>query len=77
LGYNLLGSGDVETALAVFQFVTAFFPESAKAWDSLAEGYWQAGQLDKAKEYYNKAISLDPEGSVGNNARKMLEKMKE
>jgi tetratricopeptide (TPR) repeat protein len=74
-GYNLLGNNN-EAALFVFELNTELFPESANAWDSLAEGYWKSGDLVKAKEYYNKAIKLDPEGVTGNNARAMLKKMK-
>ena len=71
-GYNLLGSGQLEGAIYVFQMNTKLFPDSANAWDSLAEGYWKTGNIEKAKELYNKAISLDPEGGTGDNARKML-----
>jgi tetratricopeptide (TPR) repeat protein len=74
-GYNLLRDGQVEVAVTVFDFVVQFFPESANAWDSRAEGYWKAGQIEKAKEYYRKAISLDPEGPIGDNARKMLKEI--
>lgn len=74
-GYNLMRSGQIETAIAVFDFVVQFFPESANAWDSRAEGYWKAGQIEKAKEYYQKAISLDPDGWVGDHARKMLKEI--
>ena len=71
-GYNMLGSGQAEGALFVFEMNTKLFPESANAWDSLAEGYWKSGDLVKAKEYYNKAINLDPKGPTGDNARRML-----
>ena len=76
-GYNMLGSGQGEQAIAVFSFVTQLFPKSANAWDSLAEGYWKAGQKEKAVEYYNKAISMDPNGPTGRNAREMLKTMAE
>ena len=56
--------------------IAGFFPESANVWDSLAEAYWKAGDLVKAEEYYNQAISMDPDGRVGDNARKMLAEMK-
>ncbi len=54
---------------------TQLFPESANAWDSLAEAYWKAGAIDKAKEYYKKAVSLDPNGNIGANAMRMLKEM--
>lgn len=74
-GYQLLGSGQFEGALYVFEMNTKLFPGSANTWDSLAEGYWKAGDLVKAKEYYNKAISIDPDGLTADNARRMLHEM--
>ncbi len=71
-GYNMIGRGQHQEAIAVFTFVTKLFPNSANAWDSLAEGYLKAGQHEKAVEYYNKALSMDPKGATGRNARKML-----
>lgn len=76
-GYSLMNRKQMEPALYVFQLNTQLFPESANAWDSLAEANWKAGQTDKAIEYYNKAIGMDPDGSVGANARAMLKKVKE
>ncbi|MEL7251861.1 MAG: tetratricopeptide repeat protein [Bacteroidota bacterium] len=72
-GYQLMGNGDVGSALFVFQLVAQLFPDSANAWDSLAEAHWKNGEIEKAKELYQKAISMDPDGSVGENARIMLE----
>lgn len=74
-GYRLLGGNQVQEAIFVFQLIAQLYPDSANAWDSLAEGYMTAGDKDKAREYYNKAISLDPNGSVGDNARSMLKRL--
>ncbi|MBT8287888.1 MAG: tetratricopeptide repeat protein [Flavobacteriaceae bacterium] len=71
-GYNLLSSSQMEEAIFVFDFNTKLFPDSPNCWDSLAEGYWKAGNLEKAKEYYNKAIEMDPNGPTGQNAKDML-----
>ncbi len=76
-GYRMLTSGKFEEAIAIFTFATQLFPESPNAWDSLAEGYWKAGNLERAKEYYKKAIDMDPDGPTGKNARAMLGKMEE
>jgi tetratricopeptide (TPR) repeat protein len=76
-GYNLLGSKQFDAALFVFDMTAKLFPDSPNAWDSLAEGHWKAGHLDKAKEYYLKAIALDPDGATGDNARRMLKEMGE
>ena len=74
-GYQLLSSGQFEGALYVFEMNTKLFPDSPNTWDSLAEGYWKSGDLVKAKEYYNKAINIDPQGATADNARRMLQEM--
>jgi tetratricopeptide (TPR) repeat protein len=76
-GYNMLGSGMHEEAITVFGFVTKLFPESANAWDSLAEGHLKAGLKEEAIELYNKAISMDPDGPTGRNAKEMLKTIAE
>jgi len=75
--YQLLSSGQTEGAVFIFQLLTEIYPNSANAWDSLAEGYMKAGDKAKAEEYYKKAIALDPNGSVGENARNMLKQLNE
>ncbi|NNJ88131.1 MAG: tetratricopeptide repeat protein [Eudoraea sp.] len=74
-GYAMLNSEQYEGALFVFQLNTELFPNSANAWDSLAEAYWKAGDIPKAKELYAKAIVLDPKGDIGKHAREMLEEI--
>ncbi|MCH7785267.1 MAG: tetratricopeptide repeat protein [Bacteroidetes bacterium] len=74
-GYNLLGRKQYQEAIAVFGFVTQLFPESANAWDSLAEGFLKAGDTEKAIELYNKALSMDPNGATGRNASEMLQRI--
>jgi hypothetical protein len=44
-GYNLLSSSQYEEAIFIFSFITQLFPDSANAWDSLAEGYLSAGDV--------------------------------
>ncbi|NNK12368.1 MAG: tetratricopeptide repeat protein [Flavobacteriaceae bacterium] len=73
-GYAMINSEQYEEAFFIFKLNTELFPESANAWDSLAEAYWKAGDVAKAKELYNKAIALDPEGDIGDHAKaKLLE----
>ncbi len=74
-GYDLLRGGKTESAIFVFQLNSQLFPQSANVWDSLGEGCWRAKQKDKAIEYYNKAIALDPTGPTGDNARQMLKEI--
>lgn len=75
-GYNMLTGNQTDAALFVFQLNTNLFPKSANAWDSFAEANWKAKKIDKAIEYYNKAIELDPHGVTGDNSRNMLKKIK-
>ncbi|MBT8271952.1 MAG: hypothetical protein KJO25_07905, partial [Bacteroidia bacterium] len=74
-GYRLLSNGQNQEAIFVFDFNTKLFPDSPNCWDSLAEGFWRAGNLEKAKELYNKAMAMDPGGPTAENARAMLEKI--
>ena len=76
-GKNLLDSNQTKEAIFVFNMLTQLFPNSPNVWDSLAGGFLKAGDKEKAKQFYNKAISLDPQGSVGENARKILNKIRE
>jgi hypothetical protein len=39
--------------------------------------YWRSNKTDKAIEYYNKAIALDPNGNTGANAKNMLRQISE
>jgi tetratricopeptide (TPR) repeat protein len=75
-GYDLLNSKQTEQAIYVFSLNTKLYPKSANTWDSLAEAYWKADKTDKAIEYYNKAIELDPDGDTGKNAKNMLKQIK-
>ncbi len=75
-GYEILNSKQIDPALFVFQLNTKLFPGSPNAWDSFAEANWKANKMDKAIEYYNKALELDPKGTTGENARNMLKKLK-
>jgi tetratricopeptide (TPR) repeat protein len=72
VGYEFLADLVFEEALFIFKMNTDLFPESANAWDSLAEAYWKSGDSIKAIELYKKAISLDPEGETGVHAKEML-----
>ena len=74
-GNKMLNGGQLEGAIGVFSLVTQVFPNSPNAWNSLAKGYLKAGAKDKAIEYYKKSFTLDADGSIGKNAKEMLEKI--
>ncbi|MGI9517359.1 MAG: hypothetical protein ACR2NP_09950 [Pirellulaceae bacterium] len=75
VGYQLLNDNQLEAAMFVFQLNNKLYPDSANTWDSLAEVNWKAGEIEQAIELYNKAIELDPDGPVGDNARTMLKQI--
>ena len=61
LGYDLLGAGDQEGAIAAFRLNADQFPGSGNVFDSLAEAYLASGRRELAEIYYRKALELDPE----------------
>src|SRR6516164_5611055 len=58
LGYQLLGGGKKDEAIAVFRSNVTRFPNSANVYDSLAEAYEKTGQLDLAQPNYERAAAL-------------------
>jgi CubicO group peptidase (beta-lactamase class C family) len=60
LGYRLLAKERYAEAIAMLEMNTYNHPDSANVWDSLAEAHLRAGQIDKARELYEKALSIDP-----------------
>jgi CubicO group peptidase (beta-lactamase class C family) len=74
LGYDLLAKNDTRSAIEVFKVNTEVYPGSGDVWDSLAEAYYKAGDLDNAIKDYEKSITLNPGNETG---KKMLEKIRE
>ena len=69
LGYQLMQVGNLEAAVAVFELNTEDYPAAFNPWDSLGEGYMNAGRPDEAIAAYRKSLELNP----GNdNAREMI-----
>lgn len=72
-GHRLLDLAKISEAIELFSLIVKMYPESANAYDSLAEAYTADGEIDLAVENYLKAQQLDPENQ---NAVEMLEKLK-
>ncbi len=72
LGYDLMGRGRLNTAIRVFQFNVEAYPQAWNTYDSLAEGYMEAGDYLTAVEYYNRSLQLNPGNS---NGRMMLQRL--
>lgn len=73
-GYGLLDKKDAPAAIQVFKLNADIFPDSANAWDSLAEAYMKSGDSKNAQLNYEKSLTLDPKNQ---NAVDMLKKLKE
>ena len=71
-GYSIL-EDDVDGAIAIFTLNAELHPESANVWDSLAEGHMNAGHTDRAIEYYEKSLDLEPRNR---NAQEKLQELR-
>ena len=74
LGYQLLGTGNFDQAIAVFKLNTMEFPNSGNAFDSLGEAYKKAGKNTEAIACFKKSLSLfPPENTVKNSLTLLAE----
>ncbi len=60
VGYDAMNILDANAALPVFRWNAERFSRSSNAHDSLGEAYRVAGQLDRARDSYQRALTLDP-----------------
>lgn len=73
LGYRLLGANRVEHAIEIFKLNVESYPQSANAYDSLAEAYMVNGNKELAIRNYEKSLELNPANA---NAVVMLKKLR-
>ena len=74
-GYQLVAQNDLPGAIEVFVANTEKNPTDPNAWDSLGEGYFNAGQKDKAIQAFKKSLSLNPPANVKANSMKFLSQL--
>jgi tetratricopeptide (TPR) repeat protein len=72
-GYEVLENNDAPGAIEVFKLNANAFPRSGNAWNSLAEAYLKAGDLNLATKNCKRALKLDPQDE---NSKEMLEEIK-
>jgi hypothetical protein len=72
LGYILLRNQMINEAVEIFKLNTKAYPGSSNTYDSLAEGYLAAGNVQLAKENYTRSLELNPDNE---NAKEMLNKL--
>ncbi|MEE9390372.1 MAG: alpha/beta hydrolase-fold protein [Candidatus Aminicenantaceae bacterium] len=62
-----------DEAIRLFEFCLSLYPNSAEAHEGLGEAYEHKGMKEKAREFYKKALELNP---ASTNARKKLDELK-
>jgi predicted alpha/beta superfamily hydrolase len=72
-GHRFLENNDIAEALALFKYAVTVYPNSWKAYNSLAEAFQKNGQFDLAVENYEKSLKLNPDN---NNAKEKLKQIK-
>lgn len=73
--YNLLKGNRLEESFFVFYMNAEFFPDRAGVWNGMGAIYAKQGELEKAREAYQKALAIDPEGEEGEKARRKLQEL--
>jgi len=68
IGYIILGRGELEEALELFETNVERFPESANVYDSLAEAQEQAERYEAAEANYEKAYTIGLQNDDPNTA---------
>lgn len=73
LGYQLMGSGQLEAATRIFELNVEAYPNSFNVYDSLAEAYMNAGEDERAIEFYRKSLEINPGNA---NAAQMIDRIR-
>jgi predicted alpha/beta superfamily hydrolase len=66
VGYRMLGEGKSDEAIAAFRRNAERYPNSANAYDSLAEAYEKAGKFDLARTNYGRAVEVGTKNKDAN-----------
>src|SRR5579864_1126265 len=72
LGYRLLRARQFNEAIRIFQLNLEAYPQAANAYDSLAEGFMDAGDKQRAITNYQRSLQLNPKNA---NAAAWLKKL--
>jgi CubicO group peptidase (beta-lactamase class C family) len=74
LGYALLERKKTAEAITIFKLNIEDYPNSANTYDSLAETYLGIGEKELAKEFYKKALEVNPKYPNASAAAEILKK---
>jgi len=72
LGYDYLGKGRYDEAIALFSLNVEEYPESSNVYDSMGEVYFTKGEYEPAGRFYKESLRRDP---ANNNARQYLKRI--
>ncbi|MDQ1088917.1 serine hydrolase [Siphonobacter sp. SORGH_AS_1065] len=72
LGYELLRSGNIDSAIKIFSLNVSEFPGSANTYDSRGEAYFNKKEYQLSINDYQKSLELDP---TNHNAEEMILKI--
>jgi len=72
VGYVYYAMGDTAKTMFTFLMNYAVYPNEPRAINSLAFVYNKTGDYDKAKELYNKTLTIDPENKTAKEGLEML-----
>jgi hypothetical protein len=72
-GYQLMGAGQLEAAKRVMELNVETYPNSFNVYDSLAEAYMTAGDAERAIEFYEKSLAINPGNA---NATAMIDRIR-
>lgn len=71
--YQLLAEKKSDAAIEAFKLNTELYPHSGNSWDSLAETCLGAGNKELARQYYQKALEVQPDYANAKAAREILQ----
>ena len=75
-GQSLLGANNM-AALSIFEMTSQIYPQSAKVWSALGDGYSKVGDVIKAKGFFEKALSLNPDAELADYTKGRLKELGE
>jgi CubicO group peptidase (beta-lactamase class C family) len=73
-GYRLLDQEQTKEAVEIFKLNVSLYPESANTYDSLADGYFAAGDQALAIKNYKRSLELNPKNTHAVERIKELER---
>jgi hypothetical protein len=74
LGYELIRARKFDQAILIFQLNVEAYPQSANVYDSLGEGYMDAGDKPLAIANYQRSLQLNPKSTGAEKMLRLLQK---